>query len=77
MDSDKNNFVEDDFELDESKDIIYTDYNDEKIYDVNDKELSQEELINSINDAENGNFYTIEEMKQRFEEWKLLKFNNK
>jgi len=57
------------FLLDETKEIIYTDYNndnEDKIYDVNGKELTQEELINAVNKAENSNFYTIEEIKEKF-----------
>jgi hypothetical protein len=84
MNSEKNeslgeNFVKTDeyFVLDESKEIIYTDYTNEKIIDVNGNEITQEELINSIDEAENGKFYTIEEMRERFEKWKAEKFGDK
>ena len=75
-DKQSENFVEinESFELDETKEIIYTDYTDEKILDVNGNELTQEELIKSIDEAENGEFYTVEEMRERFEKWKLEKY---
>lgn len=37
--------------------------------------MTQEELIARVRKAEEGPFYTLEEVKQKMQEWKALKFN--
>lgn len=38
-------------------------------------DMTQEEFIARVRKAEEGPFYTLEEIKQKMQEWKGLKFN--